>query len=62
MQKTYRGNEPIYFGTASELADKIGNLPFYGVWTDQQGNYALCRVWPCLSWKEISKHELYLAA
>ena len=61
MQKTYRGGEPIYFGTPAELADTIPQMPDYGVWTDQQGSYALCRVWPCPSWKEITKHELFHA-
>ena len=62
MQKTYRAGEAIYFGTAVELADMIPQMPFYGVWTDQAGHYALCKVWPCPSWKEITKRELFQAA
>ena len=59
--KTYRGDEPIYFGTAADLSDLIGTLPHYGAWTDQQGSFALCRVWPCPSWVEITPRELHRA-
>ena len=54
IYKTYRGDEPIYFGPPAELADKLSELPWYGVWTDQQGHWALCRAWPCPSWKEVT--------
>ena len=63
--KTYRGTEPIYFGTAHEIAELTtsgSKYQWYGVWTDQQGKFALCRVWPCPSWKEITRHELYCSA
>ena len=62
MYKTYRGSEPIIFGSPHELADAINDFPEYGVWTDQQGKWALCRTWPCPSWKEVTKRELFQAA
>lgn len=62
--ETQRAGERIIFGDAKEIADLSFKPEFtwYGVWTDQQGKFALCKVWPCPSWKEITKRELYQAA
>ncbi len=63
--KTYRGSEPIIFGDAHEIADLVttGNRYLeYAVWTDQAGKFALCRVWPCPSWIEITRNQLFNAA
>lgn len=68
ITKTYRGDEPIYFGSAHALADAIGSMPYYGVWatpdwrTNRQAKFALSRTWPCPSWVEITRHELFQSA
>ncbi len=59
-----RAGEKIVFGTAQEITDLATQRKFieFGIWTDQQGRFALCKVWPVPSWVEITRHDLYRAA
>ena len=62
--KIYRADgEPIWIGTARELADlPHDTVVWFGVWTDQRGHFMLCKGVPAPSYVEITRCDLYRAA
>ena len=62
QQTTTSDGEPVWLGSPCDLANKIHNLPWYGVWQTEAGHLALCRVQPDTAYHEITRRQLFAIA
>ena len=55
--------EPIWLGTPAEISELLDQPGFnhYGVWTDQNGHYMICRSVPAPSYVEITHRQFWNA-